>query len=176
MKVIFLDIDGVLNSEEFYMREDPLSDGIIDPANLVYVRRIVDETGAQLVLTSSWRRGWDKRPEKCSFEGKVINRALAKEGLVLLDKTGHAASRPVEISGWISQQAEKVEAFVILDDGDFHWKKYGLAPFWVQTNFEDGGLKEGHYRKAMEILDQPPKLPWWRKLLNSLDKAGEGDA
>ena len=46
----------------------------------------------------------------------------------------------------------KVERFVILDDNDFHWKQRRLDSFWVQTDFSDGGLKEEHVKKAVEIL------------------------
>jgi len=67
MKVIFLDIDGVLNDEEFYiLRADensqyhnyydkpyPLSE--FDPRCVERINKIVKETGAKIVLSSSWR-------------------------------------------------------------------------------------------------------------------------
>ena len=59
MKVIFLDIDGVLNSEEYY---ESFPDGEfippIDPVCVERLKRIVDRTGAKLILSSSWRGGW----------------------------------------------------------------------------------------------------------------------
>lgn len=63
MKFIFLDVDGVLNYEEFYTggkRSDsyPLSEFCPDAVN--QVNRIIENTGATVVLSSSWRHGRTK--------------------------------------------------------------------------------------------------------------------
>lgn len=51
MKVIFLDFDGVLNSRSFRaVRSD-----IIDEKHMTFLRRIVEATGAGIVLSTSWR-------------------------------------------------------------------------------------------------------------------------
>lgn len=57
MKVIFLDVDGVLNSQDLFERcgEELVP---IDEENIRYLKEIVDATGAQIVLSSSWRYGW----------------------------------------------------------------------------------------------------------------------
>lgn len=59
MKVIFLDIDGVLNSDTYMEKQlDNSSVGIeseIDPATLILLKKAVDTTGAKIVLSSSWR-------------------------------------------------------------------------------------------------------------------------
>ena len=59
MKVIFLDIDGVLNSDAYKKKQlYNSSEGIeseIDPATLILLKKAVDTTGAKLVLSSSWR-------------------------------------------------------------------------------------------------------------------------
>jgi hypothetical protein len=49
MKVIFLDIDGVLNSGKYIIRLDGLFDNPthqMDPEAVVRLNRITDETGA----------------------------------------------------------------------------------------------------------------------------------
>jgi len=61
-KIIFLDIDGVLNSQEFYLRrmantlllnEDyPLCE--IDPEAIKKLNEIIEITNANVVITSSW--------------------------------------------------------------------------------------------------------------------------
>ena len=55
MKVIFLDIDGVLNSGAYDRRRNwnELTD--IDESRLPLVKQIVDQTGAVIVLSSTWR-------------------------------------------------------------------------------------------------------------------------
>lgn len=59
-RLLFLDVDGVLNHETYYMerpvgddRPYPLSE--FDPACVDRVNRILGETGACLVVSSSWR-------------------------------------------------------------------------------------------------------------------------
>ena len=61
MKVIFLDIDGVLNSDEYIDRAKN-SQGIerhIDIDKVKLLKKAIDETGAKTVLTSSWRNSKD---------------------------------------------------------------------------------------------------------------------
>ena len=53
MKVIFLDIDGVLNcSKTHNPRNLPY---VIDPKLLKRFERLLERTGAKVVLSSTWR-------------------------------------------------------------------------------------------------------------------------
>lgn len=64
MKVIFLDIDGVLNSDEYIDRAKNVQ-GIerhIDIDKVKLLKKAIDETGAKTVLTSSWRNSKDIGP------------------------------------------------------------------------------------------------------------------
>ena len=65
MKVIFLDVDGVLNSEEhaIYCHENPkfIKEGgsiWVDPYPVFYILQLIEELGLKLVISSSWRT-WD---------------------------------------------------------------------------------------------------------------------
>ena len=65
MKVIFLDIDGVLNSEKFakYCYENPefVENGgsnWVDPYSVLWVLQLCKELDLKIVLSSSWRL-WD---------------------------------------------------------------------------------------------------------------------
>lgn len=59
MKIIFLDIDGVLNSDEYFDKIKYLKiEGIeseIDRKKVKLLQEAVKQTGAKVVLTSSWR-------------------------------------------------------------------------------------------------------------------------
>ena len=72
MKVIFLDIDGVLNSEEFWKteaqhirkkkaiaegksRDEASAIANMNPIAVERIIRIVKETGAEIVVSSTWR-------------------------------------------------------------------------------------------------------------------------
>ena len=59
MKVIFLDVDGVLNSDEYFDKIKNLNiDGIqseIDVEKIKLLNIAINETKVKIVLTSSWR-------------------------------------------------------------------------------------------------------------------------
>ena len=75
MKILFLDIDGVLNPGQYnkYMIENNLNDfdengSIFDPNAVDNLRYIIDYTNADIIISSIWRYdGLDK-------DAKVIER------------------------------------------------------------------------------------------------------
>ncbi len=87
MKVIFLDIDGVLNSIKFdrLRMRDGRSD-FIDESRLPLLKQIVDSTGAVIVLSTTWRVHWEKDENLCDNFGKYMVDTFAKYGLTILIK------------------------------------------------------------------------------------------
>jgi len=156
MKVIFLDIDGVLNSRAYDRKRNWNEQTDIDETRLPLVKRIVDETGAKIVLSSTWREHWDKEDGKCDADGVYINAIFAKYGLEIYGKTpdlGYCGDRPEEINEWLGSAQEKTESFVIIDDYRYGWGK--LAGNFVKTNPNLGlGLEEEHVLRAIEILNK----------------------
>lgn len=164
LKVIFLDVDGVLNSEPYYMKHmEDLRKHPIDPDGVERLARIIRETEAKIVLSSSWRGGWDPDPEKRDIDGKILSAALEVYGLSIFDKTGRIeyGRRAKEIKAWIHQSAEKIESFVILDDCNYAWEAHGLKNRWVRTDFVDGGLLDEDVEKAIEILGKKITAAEW---------------
>ena len=156
MKIIFLDIDGVLNSRTYDRKRNRNEQTDIDESRLPLVKEIVDSTGAEIVLSSTWRGHWDKAPEKCDEDGVYINNIFEKFGLKIFDKTpdlGIDFDRPDEVNAWLKATAEVIESFVIIDDYRYGWGK--LFENFVKTNPNFGlGLEEEHVRKAIEILEK----------------------
>ncbi len=155
MKVIFLDIDGVLNHEEFFMAHiDEMEQFPVDPACVRRIKEIVDATGARIVLTSSWRMGWNRGAGEMDELCRRLVEIMAEFDLEIYDKTDwlRSGDRGLEIREWINKAPLRVERFVIIDDNDFHWAKRRLDSYWIQTDFSDGGLKEEHVPRAVKIL------------------------
>lgn len=57
MKVIFLDVDGVLNNDGYFERTKNEKQNRIelDDENIKCLKEIIDLTGAKVVVTSTWK-------------------------------------------------------------------------------------------------------------------------
>ena len=155
MKVIFLDIDGVLNSRAYDRKRNWNEKTDIDETRLPFIKEIVDATGAKIVLSSTWRQHWDKDINRCDEDGLYINKTFAKFGLSIFDKTpdlGITALRRDEISKWMKEIKEVIDSFVIIDDYRYGWGD--LSEHFVKTepNFRLG-IEREHVERAVEILN-----------------------
>ena len=130
MKVLFLDVDGVLNSTE-----DLFDDRAISPRKLEILKTIINATGAKIVLTSTWRCF----PNTLSavieaLESVNLNLySITREGIAIEDlKDTPWANvkrcpsyiyeeeinndRGAEIAWWYWNRREKISKFAIIDD------------------------------------------------------------
>lgn len=116
------------------------------------VRKIVDATGALIVLSSTWRDEWNVEDE--SHNGSDFNELRAKFrefGMDFYDRTGawQMRGRGWEILEWLERH-KSVESFVILDD----WNDMGpVRDHLILTN-PSLGLTEEQVQEAIEILLQ----------------------
>jgi hypothetical protein len=105
MKVIFTDIDGVLNCKRTpNPRKFPY---IVDPTLLQRLEQLLQRTGAQVVLTSTWR--YDPAGLFAARHG----------GIPFIDVVPDMPHQPRrdEILGWLKDHPE-VDRFAVLDDDD----------------------------------------------------------
>ena len=145
MKVIFLDIDGVLNYH---------NSAWIDERCLGLVRRIAFETGALAVLSSDWRESI-LYPERCSeFDNRRVNHLIQDSGLVFAGVTPdlHTDQRELEVAAWLKTAPEPVESFVILDDLDFGFPQMFPDHFVKTSGFSKSGLTGPQAAKVIQIL------------------------
>lgn len=145
MKVIFLDFDGVLNCRK-YVLDNPNAGVALDPQKVALLKEIVAATGANIVLTTSWREHW-----QCDSIGVHIEGIFQAFGLEIFDKTPKlSAPRGKEIKAWLAHHPE-TEQFVVLDDmllgGDF------LHGHCIKTSYYADGLQETDVTKAIAILN-----------------------
>jgi len=107
MKVIFLDVDGVLNTFDLTRSYglDYIDDGMVRRLGMV-----VGQTGADIVLSSYWRLHPSDR--------SLVDAALKEYGMFVHDRTPSLSGpRSREISHWLSSN-EDISTYAILDDDD----------------------------------------------------------
>ena len=153
MKVLFLDIDGVLNSDS-YDKVRGENEGNIDITRMCLLKTIIDKTGAQIVLSSTWRKNWDRDFSKCNEKGKEIYEVFTSYGLEIFDKTPYlrndSSERPKEIKMWLDSH-RAAENYAILDDHMWGWRE--MEEHLVRTSGKIGrGLMEKHVNEVIEIL------------------------
>lgn len=141
-KYLFLDIDGVLNSQKFLSTTlgTPYPLDQFDPIAVERLNRIVEETGCKVVISSSWR---DNYGLESVFEKVGLN-------FPIHGKTGYDVCRGKEIANWLKDK-KKPYRYVILDDCDDHIDVYHSGHF-IHTS-ETYGLREKHVKLAIKILN-----------------------
>lgn len=133
-KIIFLDFDGVLNTEHYQRLlsyqgkawKDEYG-ALFDPEAVLQLRRIVEATNADIVIESSWKfygleamqEMWKER----NLPGKILDITpssvsdswLMTANLDDIDPAlGHC--KGMEIASWLSDNASKEARYVIIDD------------------------------------------------------------
>ena len=154
MRVIFLDVDGVLNCMYTKEREPNGCIGIAD-APLAALADIVRMTGAELVLVSTWKKDWSIERGACKPLGEYLNEKLESVGLRIRDCTeDNMFNRGRGIRKWLSHHPE-VESWIVLDDEVFddYWLEE-ILPHHVETNFIDGGLKADMIQLCVDMLNE----------------------
>jgi len=128
MKVLFLDIDGVMNNRELLIE---YGHDIIGHDMLVRLKRIIEATKAEIVLSSTWR----VLPNSL----KIVKNKLADHGLKLNSCTVEiiGGERSTEIQVWLMKNQDKISRFAILDD-DSDAGTNGLNHSFFQTTFNVG--------------------------------------
>ena len=141
-KIIFLDVDGVLNSAQ-----DGFSTDLETDKHLKLLEQLVKETNADIVLSSSWRISFGR---SFSLSNTLISR-LKEHGLSILDVTSERedGDRGLEIKEWLNEHPTK--NILILDDEGFDIINIFPNNF-VKTNNEIG-LQEEDVKKGIKILN-----------------------
>ena len=163
MKVVFCDFDGVLNCARSQSRA-PFYDGAgtwyvgLDSNKLRNLAKIIQETNAKIVLTTTWREHYEIGAYKqMDPVGKYINNKFRMFDLKIYDKIvdGKRFDRGKGVKIWLEQHPE-VTDFVILDDEDmgYFWVDYErYEPHFVKTLWDGNGLTENCTNAAIRILN-----------------------
>ena len=168
-KIIFLDFDGVLNTE-YHQRQLQFEGKIwqdkhgasFDPEAVKQLQAIVDKTHADIIIESSWKylgleamqEMWQDR----QLPGRVIDitPSVVSDSLLLsadLEQTSPAAlhCKGAEIASWFNDNGMKNASYVIIDDEYVIMESQ--LPHFILTNPYDG-LTEELAMRAINILNQ----------------------
>jgi len=148
MIIIFLDIDGVMNSESYYktVNRKLKNWSRFNPISVNIVTKLVKEFDANIVISSLWRFALKKELSKELNSSGLIN-FLHKDWSTPVIKPSH---RGAEIKLWLDSHPD-ITDFLILDDDEDILPEHSNR--FVKTTLADG-LQEEHYYKAREILEQ----------------------
>lgn len=169
-KIIFLDIDGVLNSRKWYYARAAMpremfqhSDDRVterdmrelDLTALGLLCKLVLETGAKIVISSTWRMGKDPLHFRLLFHRRGITE-FPRDAFIgctprlgdAKDAQGHNVTRGTEVQQWIEDHDFTGKYVILDDDSDFLLTQ---KPHFIQTGHEEGFCYE-HYYKALCIL------------------------
>jgi len=157
VRILFLDIDGVLNSSEFLTHQFFKFYKFPAEDNCEFALQQIDEKAVQrlnrlfevypdlrIVLSSTWRK---------LYPLSILQELLEKKGLkknVVIGQTPTRLSdriRGYEIKEWLDDHSE-VDKFVILDDDA---NMISLLSHLIRTNYEKG-LTEKDVDKVLNIL------------------------
>ena len=170
MKIIFLDVDGVLNNQDTfkhrYNHYQSTGEWVLEiDENMVNrLANIVNKTGAKIVLSSSWRMGFSYDTcEPLGEQARGLVDILAKYGLSIYSRTGNGKDRADEINEWLHNHND-VEMFVILDDDSYDLQEF-VGKELVKTSFtatdemvkdmsDCTGLQDEHVVSAIDILNK----------------------
>lgn len=146
MKFIFLDIDGVLATEESSKMEwHPEFTYPFDSACVEILNRILEKTSAEIILTSDWRIHFDMDLNR--LDSLFKHNGIHKSPLDITPDLGK--NRNKEILSYVCKHGAKISAFVILDDMDI--KVHSLR--FVHSNINEGLTQAGIEEKTIEILN-----------------------
>ena len=160
MKIIFLDFDGVLNSQQFlHSHQGGFGMTQVDPRAAARLEKLVKATGAKIVVSSSWRHIYSV--EEIQEILKKVGAPAAARAVIDRTPVGEG-NRGQEIQDWLDLDSERrvvnpahqdVQAYVILDDNNEMTPEQ--QPHMVQTNGQVG-LTDQNVMDAISILRMGP--------------------
>ena len=119
--LIFLDFDGVLNSQKFFEKNPSAYDDylanklVLDPDAVSYLNEAIRRSGARVVISSAWR----KRYGIGELKSRLRRAGLIREAMIIgrTPSIGDGIPRGHEICSWMVEHGQGAP-YVVLDDRD----------------------------------------------------------
>jgi len=151
-KILFTDIDGVLNNKTLWHQTFNDGEGIENPANYLspkmidILNRIIESTDCDVVISSSWRTEYSLNNLKKYMVDKGF---LYPNKIIDVTPNISATKREYEVSVWLLRKTLK--AYAILDDVCYGFEEVHPNQF-IRTD-SVFGLTESDADKVIKILN-----------------------
>lgn len=157
MKIVFLDIFGVLNCKksikEFLKKTNNISESIqyLPDEFLLRLKKLIELTGAKIVVSANLRTDSPYNQQWVSFINSLKKYNLDLSVIGITPNINHPdAEKGDEIRKWLNDNKNiNIDKFVIIDDDD-DMNEFG--DYLVQTSFETG-FAEDIFESALQILN-----------------------
>jgi hypothetical protein len=167
MNLLFLDFDGVLNSDAYdpiyleLLRQRPGTDlDRLSPPNCEVLQEILAQTPSQIVISSSWRtQHTQEQLEEILIAKGVTNaqgRVIGMTPTICTSWKDDYRQRSLEIQWWLANHANTEDTrFAILEDQE-DMCELREHMVWIDPRY---GLTNAHVHKVLNALNVPVNLP-----------------
>ena len=149
--VIFLDIDGVLCTQNHWKPEVIAEDGYseFNAKCIDNLNKLIEQTQAKVILTSSRRINktvveFQAILQRRCFSGKLAGKINEKTQL-------DSAARSEEIVEWLEKNGEPGKYVILDDDAQLAQLRQPYKQHWVRTTYHRG-LDEEALERALQML------------------------
>ena len=136
--VVFLDIDGVLNTKESWRTPFQLDDGCIRNFCHCFSE---SKRKLKIVLTSSWKNGFSSLPEYETSQLQELRKKLGAYGFAISGRTRVFANRMAEIDDYLNNH--EVAEYAVVDDDRQEYSLDFLKKVTLIDSTEGFTLKDG---------------------------------
>ncbi len=143
MKILFLDIDGVMKPGRSYWLPSSDRDGGFDPLAVACVNRICERTNAKIVFNTVWNL------QGINSLKSISRKQGIKASILGMTKFPETDNRKEAIMQWL--QHRDVEAWCALDDAIIFLKNA------IEINYLNG-ISVENYRQATRLLGNEDKF------------------
>lgn len=165
MNYIFLDVDGVLNSQKYMIKTHKKLKKILKnktESEMIYATRHVDTkavyrlskivkaTNAKIIMSSSWRGAWKYgEPSTNNYTAFYLNSVMHNFGIAVDDITTLVYhDRGEQILQYVFENLKPEDNWIVIDDEIFDIDRYISLDKVVKTNFKTGLLNK-HIKEAI---------------------------
>ena len=169
MKVIFLDMDGVMNSSADWVEHEilghPNNHGfeMINRGKIAILVALLQATGAKIVWSSTWRHHYTLDQLHAMLEERIgpdsKHRITRDTFIGITPKLGGYEARSREVQSWLHNHGKEVTHFVILDDVDAGFTSNGYRDNFQKTDPQIGMTTLDAYHACVVLEGDEKKMP-----------------